>query len=207
MGRSRMPHRKMEKNIMKTHTLNPNRIMTSNHNIFEMSKNRVMQGTNGATVFIPHVCNNIDLFGAGFAADLAEQFPSVKADYHMLGKTFLKNNFGYCQIIKVIEEQKHKQKLYIVNMIAQNGVKSHNNPRPLNYYALSKSMGSMSSFILSNTGFLNKSENIEIHCPKFGSGLAGGNWNFINDLIYDIWGRYNVTVHLFNKTDYENKRR
>jgi hypothetical protein len=190
---------------MNTHTLNINSPMLSNANIFEMSKSRVMAEKNGATVFIPHVCNNIDLFGAGFASDLADQFPSVKADYHMLGKTFLKNNFGYCQIIKVLEEPRHKQKLYIVNMIAQNGIKSKNNPRPLNYYALAKSMGAMSSFILSNTGFLNKSENIEIHCPKFGSGLAGGNWNFINDLIHDIWGRYNVTVHLFNKSYHEHK--
>lgn len=202
-----MPIRKMEQNIMKTNILNINRPMISSANIFEMSINRVKAEKNGATVFIPHVCNNIDLFGAGFASDVAQEFPSVKADYHMLGKNFLKNNFGYCQIIRVMEEPKHKQKLYIVNMIAQNGIKSKNNPRPLNYFALAKSMGTLSSFILSNTGFLNKSENIEIHCPKFGSGLAGGNWNFISDLIQDVWGKYNVTVHVLGKTDNEYRQR
>ena len=183
--------------------------MFSTSNIFEMSKNRVSSEKNGATVFIPHVCNNIDLFGAGFAADIADKFPSVKADYHMLGKNFLKNNFGYAQIIKVMEETRHKQKLYIVNMIAQNGVQSKNNLRPLNYFALAKSMGILSSFILSNTGYLNKSENIEIHCPKFGSGLAGGNWNFISDLIDDVWGRYNVTVHILDRSGnkYEKEQR
>lgn len=190
----------MGKNIMKTNTINTNHSMFSTSNIFEMSKNRVSSEKNGATVFIPHVCNNIDLFGAGFAADIADKFPSVKADYHMLGKNFLKNNFGYAQIIKVMEETRHKQKLYIVNMIAQNGVQSKNNPRPLNYFALAKSMGILSSFILSNTGYLSKSENIEIHCPKFGSGLAGGNWNFVSDLIDDVWGRYNVTVHILDRS-------
>jgi hypothetical protein len=204
-----MSYREMEKNIMKTNTINTNHSMFSSANIFEMSKNRVSSETNGATVFIPHVCNNIDLFGAGFAADIADKFPSVKADYHMLGKNFLKNNFGYAQIIKVMEETRHKQKLYIVNMIAQNGVQSNNNPRPLNYFALAKSMGLLSSFILSNTGYLNKSENIEIHCPKFGSGLAGGNWNFISELIEDVWGRYNVTVHVLGRSGnkYEKERR
>ena len=194
---------------MKTNTINTNHSMFSTSNIFEMSKNRVSSEKNGATVFIPHVCNNIDLFGAGFAADIADKFPSVKADYHMLGKNFLKNNFGYAQIIKVMEETRHKQKLYIVNMIAQNGVQSKNNPRPLNYFALAKSMGILSSFILSNTGYLNKSENIEIHCPKFGSGLAGGNWNFISDLIDDVWGRYNVTVHILDRSGnkYEKEQR
>lgn len=199
----------MEKNIMKTNTINTNHSMFSTSNIFEMSKNRVSSEKNGATVFIPHVCNNIDLFGAGFAADIADKFPSVKADYHMLGKNFLKNNFGYAQIIKVMEETRHKQKLYIVNMIAQNGVQSKNNPRPLNYFALAKSMGILSSFILSNTGYLSKSENIEIHCPKFGSGLAGGNWNFVSDLIDDVWGRYNVTVHILDRSGnkYEKEQR
>lgn len=194
---------------MKTNTINTNHSMFSTSNIFEMSKNRVSSEKNGATVFIPHVCNNIDLFGAGFAADIADKFPSVKADYHMLGKNFLKNNFGYAQIIKVMEETRHKQKLYIVNMIAQNGVQSKNNPRPLNYFALAKSMGILSSFILSNTGYLSKSENIEIHCPKFGSGLAGGNWNFVSDLIDDVWGRYNVTVHILDRSGnkYEKEQR
>ena len=194
---------------MKTNTINTHHSMFSTSNIFEMSKNRVSSEKNGATVFIPHVCNNIDLFGAGFAADIADKFPSVKADYHMLGKNFLKNNFGYAQIIKVMEETRHKQKLYIVNMIAQNGVQSKNNLRPLNYFALAKSMGILSSFILSNTGYLNKSENIEIHCPKFGSGLAGGNWNFISDLIDDVWGRYNVTVHILDRSGnkYEKEQR
>ena len=70
-------------------------------------------------------------------------------------------------------------------------------------------MGILSSFILSNTGYLNKSENIEIHCPKFGSGLAGGNWNFISDLIDDVWGRYNVTVHILDRSGnkYEKEQR
>ena len=30
-------------------------------------------------------------------------------------------------------------------------------------------------------------QKVGIHCPKFGSGLAGGNWNFITNLIEDIW--------------------
>ena len=39
------------------------------------------------------------------------------------------------------------------------------------------------------------SDKIEIHCPKFGSGLAGGNWHFIENLIEDIWTAYFVTVY------------
>lgn len=182
-----------------------NEPMISNQDLFDSINKRVRADHNGSTVFVPHVCNNIDLFGAGFAAQVADRFPSVKADYHMLGKNFLKNNLGYSQIVKVYEEPKYRHGLYIVNMIAQNGTIHKNNPRPLNYLALVKAMNNLSNFILDKTGFSSGSEKIEIHCPKFGSGLAGGNWNFIMNLIEDVWSRYSVTIYNYNKrTNYAN---
>ena len=174
---------------------NSNNIAYSNNDLFEMVRNRVSLGNEGSTVFVPHVCNNIDLFGAGFAAQVAAKYPIVKENYHLLGKNFLKINLGYSQIVKVYENDKYKHKLCFVNMIGQNGTKSNSNIRPLNYLALVRSMNSLSQHIHNNTGFLNKSEKIEIHCPKFGSGLAGGNWDFITDLIEDIWGKFFVTVY------------
>ena len=113
----------------------------------------------------------------------------------MIGKTFLKNNLGHSQIIKVYEQPKYRHKLYLVNMIAQNGIRNTKNNRPLNYAALVKSMMQVSVFINNSTGFLQKTENVEIHAPKFGSGLSGGNWNFISELIDDIWGKYHVFIY------------
>jgi hypothetical protein len=167
----------------------------SNHDLFSSVKERINAGNTGATIIVPHVCNNIDLFGAGFASDVATNYPIVKENYHLLGKNFLKANLGYSQFVQVSENKTYKHKLYIVNMIAQNGIKSHNNTRPLNYFALAKSMSKISQHITMNTGFLNKTEKVEIHCPKFGSGLAGGDWDFITDLIEDIWGKFFVTVY------------
>jgi hypothetical protein len=178
----------------KTQT-NINFNLINNRDIFEIIKNRTQADNNGATVFVPHVCNNIDLFDAGFAGQVARLYPEVKANYHMLGKSFLKNNLGHSQIIKVYEQPKYKHKLYFVNMIAQNGIKNSKNNRPLNYAALMRSMIHVNQFINTNTSFLQKNENIEIHAPKFGSGLAGGNWNFISELIDDIWGKYNVFIY------------
>lgn len=174
---------------MKTKTYDHKYILTNN-DLFDSIKKRVQADHGGSTVFVPHVCNNIDLFGAGFAAYVAKNYPLVKDNYHMLGKTFLKNNFGYSQIIKVYTNNKYKHELYFVNMIAQNGTINHNNKRPLNYFALAKSMNSIAQTINSLSH-----ERIEIHAPKFGSGLAGGNWNFISDLIDDIWGKYNVFIY------------
>lgn len=179
--------------------LHRNPVQYTNKNIFDITKDRVTAGNNGCTVFIPHVCNNIDAFGAGFAAQVADKYPIVKADYHMLGKTFLKNNMGHAQFIKAFEDTKHRHKLFFVNMIAQNGLINKSNPRPLNYVGLVKAMLSVSNYIQNQTGFSNNTENVEIHCPKFGSGLAGGNWHFISDLIEDIWvPKFHVIVYDYN---------
>jgi len=91
-------------------------------------------------------------------------------------------------------------------MIAQNGIRSENIPRPLNYLSLVKAMNSLSQYIHFNTGFANKTENIEIHAPKFGSGLAGGNWNFIANLIEDIWKPYNVYVYNYTPQKHLDKK-
>jgi hypothetical protein len=176
-------------------TLKKDPYVISNKNIFDIITQRVKSKENGATVFVPHVCNNVDLFDAGFAGQVAEKYPVVKADYHLLGKNFLLSNLGYSQIIKVYEEPQYRHRLFFVNMIAQNGVRNYSNNRPLNYFALGQSMYKLSQYIHMNTGFVNKNEKIEIHCPKFGSGLAGGNWNFITELINDIWGKFFVTIY------------
>ena len=149
--------------------------------------------------------SNVDLFGAGFAAKVAEKFPHVKENYHILGKNFLKTNLGHSQFIKVYEEPKYKYKLYIVNMIAQNGIRNNSNPRPLNYAALVRCMSSINQFISNTFDITNSTEKVEIHTPKFGSGLSGGNWNFVKDLIEDIWNRYPVFVYDY-RPKYDNKK-
>ena len=183
----------------KTTTNSTNYIPVYGQNIFEAVTKRAVAKNQGSTIILPHVCNNIDLFGAGFAAEIAKHYPEVKSNYHLLGKNFLKSNLGHAQFIDVFVDKQYGHKITIVNMIAQNGIKSSSNNRPLNYAALCKSMITISRHIQMNTGFLSKNERVEIHAPKFGSGLAGGNWNFISDLIHDIWNKYPVFIYNFGK--------
>jgi hypothetical protein len=149
-------------------------------------------GNNGSSVIVPHVCNNIDLFGAGFAAELSKHYPIVKENYHLLGSNFLKNNLGYVQFVEVYKDSVYDHRLIFANMIAQNGTINQKNPRPLNYLALIKCMTQINTFISKS---FNIDSKIEIHAPRFGCGLAGGNWNFINDLIEDIWINKSVIIY------------
>ena len=159
--------------------------------IFEPIKSLAHAQNSGSTVVVPHVCNNIGLFGAGFAAAISKNFPIVSTNFELLGK---KTKLGYVQYVSVFKDSFYGHEIIFANMIAQNGTINRSNPRPLNYEALFKCMLDVRNFIHQSD-----KEKIEIHCPKFGSGLAGGNWIFINDLIRDIWKGISVTVYGYPK--------
>lgn len=160
-------------------------------NLFDIIKLRVEAANNGNTVVIPHVCNNVNAFGAGFAGQVALLYPEVKANFHLLGK---KNKLGHTQFVSVKSDKKYKHQIVFANMIAQNSLIGPQNSRPLNYAALVHTMIDVRMYI-KDLEQQTESNKIEIHAPKFGSGLAGGNWNFISDLIEDIWSGIPVYIY------------
>jgi hypothetical protein len=93
-----------------------------------------------------------------------------------------------------MKDQEYLHELIFANMIAQNGTISQNNPRPLNYEALVKCMVDVRNYIQSSD-----KDKVQIHCPKFGSGLAGGNWSFIKDIIDDVWKNNIVYIYTLQK--------
>ena len=167
-------------------------------NLFSNVHSIIHSGYNGSNIIVPHVCNNVDVFGGGFTAGIAKYYPIVKENYHLLGNHFLKNksSLGYVQYVETDKDSTYGHKLIFANMIAQNGTISNNNPRPLNYGALVKCMMSVVSYI--NNSF-DKDSSVQIHAPKFGSGLAGGNWFFIEELIKDIWSNHSIFIYDLKK--------
>lgn len=155
--------------------------------IFAASLDLVNSKGIGSTVIIPHVCNNVGVFGAGFSGELDRRFPEVAINFNIGGKIKL----GNTQFITVTENPVSKNKLIIANMVAQNGTISQKNKRPLHYPSLVKCMTTVGDLAQS---FVKSDKKVKINAPKFGSGLAGGNWNFISDIIDDIWSDYNITV-------------
>jgi hypothetical protein len=181
----------MGKNKMKN---NNNIHVLKNQDIFVTIED-ILRSNNSYNIVVPHVCNNINAFGAGFASAISQNYPVVKANFHMLGN---QAKLGYTQFITTRENNKNKSKIVIANMIAQNGLIDRiKNPRPLNYASLMSCMINIKNFVTK----LNLESEIktQIHAPKFGSGLAGGNWNFIENLIEDIWG--NIPVFIYQKID------
>jgi len=166
-----------------------NRIMYTKNNLFE-AIDYIVSNNSSYTIVVPHVCNNINTFGSGFTYHIQKHYPIVKENFHLLGK---KSALGYTQFVEVRHNKKINSKIIFANMIAQNGTISKSNNRPLNYAALVRCMLDIKRFI--DISKSDNDSNVEIHAPKFGSGLAGGNWNFIENLIEDIWSDTNVFIY------------
>lgn len=136
-----------------------------------------------AKIIIPHVVNNIGAWGAGFVLSIDKYFPEAKTKY--------RNMIGSYLLGEVIWD--HYDNGILANMVAQDNVFSKNNKKPIKYTALVKCMHVIANYTYS--GRLGNPDYVEIHAPKFGSGLAGGNWDFIEELIEEIWGEFKVFVY------------
>ena len=165
-------------------------IMYSKEDLFETVET-ILQDNKTNLIIVPHVCNNINVFGGGFTKSINNHYPIVQENFYLLGK---QAQLGYTQFVNVKTNSKTNSKIVFANMIAQNGIISKKNTRPLNYAALVKTMIEVKKFI----DMENKNNDIDattIHAPKFGSGLAGGDWRFIENLIEDIWSNYTICIH------------
>jgi hypothetical protein len=131
------------------------------------------------TIIIPHCCNDINAMGAGVARALFEKWPVVKSHYHANAEL---QRLGQVFMIPV-EGGTDNPRVYVANMIGQHGVGvDEYGEAPVRYSALTIAMFRINRWMDS----LNI-PNPVIHCPKFGSALAGGDWMVIEKLIKEIW--------------------
>jgi hypothetical protein len=131
-------------------------------------------------IICPHIVNDCKLWGSGFVVPLGNYFPKSKKEYLEQESIIL----GTCQFVQVLDN------LIIANMVGQHGIMSKNNLHPIKYEELKKSMILVKEKALSIP-------DCEIHCPKFGSQRAGGEWSKIEKLIDEIWVNQNIEVTVY----------
>ncbi len=127
-------------------------------------------------ILLPHVCNNVGAFGAGFVVPLGRAFPVVRNEYLAGYSNF---SLGDTQFVKVDEN------LTVCNMIAQ----TLGGMRPLFYNKLVSCMEEVAQRAVDTDA--------EIVCPAFGGGLAGGYFKFIEQLIEDCWCKRSIPVTVY----------
>lgn len=147
-----------------------------------------VEDTTDKLQIIPHVCNDKGGWGAGFVVALSKWNEKPEMEYRRISKDpTAQFRLGQNQWVPI------SNTLYVANMVAQRGYKSLDNKRPLSYSALIKCMHDVATGIKARR----KEIPVEIHAPKFGSALAGGNWDFIVELIEEIWEPTGATIYVY----------
>lgn len=133
---------------------------------------------------IPHICNNKGKWASGFVVPLGQKFPEAKYLYLNSSLSLGTVTFAIPFVDTAYGD------VYVANMVCQ--AFYDRKPRPLYYNYLVRCMEKVAKWCLEN--------DVDIIAPKFGSLRAGGNWNFIQDLIYDCWDSrgINVTIVEYN---------
>lgn len=115
---------------------------------------------------IAHICNDKGGWGAGFVMALSKKWKEPETKY--------RNKKSY--VLGTVDYVKVEDGLWVANMIAQHNTgRDENGDIPLRYTAL--------VHCLINLNVMAEHLNASIHLPKIGSGLAGGDWKIIEQII------------------------
>lgn len=137
---------------------------------------------------VVHVCNNIGKWGAGFTRALDRRWPAAHKGYENWAardpNIFPPFDLGEVRVHHV------GGGIHIANMIAQRGVRSASNPRPLDYAALAVCLIKVAGWAMGHGA--------SVHMPRIGCGLAGGSWDVVELLIQDALCARGVPVTVYD---------
>jgi len=151
---------------------------------------------------IPHVVNDEGAWGSGFVVPVSEKWPMelefespeyVYRNEHESQNGLVLGKVQWSYPVK----SNQLSTVAVVNMIAQHQT-IRSIEKPIRYEALISCMCEVRDQLLRRLEMKGKwhNQDDEIHCPKFGSDRAGGTWEFIVELIEELWCPYApVTVY------------
>jgi hypothetical protein len=155
---------------------------------------------NGFTKFIPHVCNDEQVWSSGFVLPLMEKWPKALEAHYSEPTLFL----GDTQFVKVQDNEILGSGFYgdifVCNMIAQKGT-IRTQEKPIKYASLIRCMEKVKD--VANIIQLKTNTTSEIHAPMFASRRACGNWSFVEELILELWSSYDIPVTIYKYDENE----
>lgn len=133
-------------------------------------------------IMVPHMANVFGSMGAGFALELAKKYPNSERLYREHCKQYRLDNYAYYSPQVLFTEESFG---HVANMICQ--LRLSGSDRNFYYRDLGLCMDIVTDECI-NLDINN------IFTVKFGSGLANGNWDFIEELIKECWNDFNVNI-------------
>lgn len=168
-------------------------------------------------IIIPHVVNDMGRWGSGFVNAITNRWGEGPRRCYLSWANAGKMDVA---VAKALEKEFNihisfetdfelgglqciavPNGITIANMVAQHQVRGMDptGRPPIRYWALARAMKAVFDEVWIN--YRNKSRLPEIHCPKFGSDLAQGRWEVIEQMILEIWidAGVEVTIYEFEK--------
>lgn len=124
--------------------------------------------------YIAHGVNCQNKMGSGVAKALYTKFPSIKKEYHTRFSVYKNNEYHF--LLGTNQPVLNGEKV-IFNLFTQLNY-GYDGKKYVNYAAISQCFKTLSVILRGKT----------IAIPKIGCGLAGGDWNFVEQLINDTVG-------------------
>jgi len=143
-----------------------------------------------------HCCNDLGLWGKGFALSLTRRWSKPEQAYKKwkLGRDFTTPSpftLGEVQFVQV--ESSPGGSMWVANMLCQAGITPQQGIPPIRYDALRQALERVNGFAVQNDAV--------ILGPRFGAGLAGGEWLVIEKMIREV-----ITVDVFIYIESEGVR-
>lgn len=146
---------------------------------------------------IVHVCNTLGGWGKGFVLAISARWAEPERFYrawhhrkepHLVERESMRLEMtgrfglGESQLVQV------KADIFVLNMIAQEGMKTGSQGPPIRYAALALCLRHADKFA--------RDLGASVHGPRFGCGLAGGTWERVGFLVEKLVTRP-VTIYDF----------
>ena len=153
-------------------------------NIIYLNGNAVYPKTLGNKVIV-HICNDEGRWGGGFVLAISKRWNEPEKQYKEWVRSG-KGKLGEIQFVPV------KKDIVVVNMIAQESFVSFVNPVAVRYEALKKCLQQVSDSI--------KGNEVSVHMPRIGCGIAGGKWENIEPIIIETLCSNDIQVYVYDYT-------
>lgn len=139
---------------------------------------------------LPHCVNDIGLWGSGYVVALSRRWPQPETQYRYWFTTTKQSyssfRLGETQFVQVGS----KPDVVVANMIAQHGIKSRTNPKPVQYDALRKCLERVAIEALELRA--------SIHMPRICSDRAGGSWSEVEPIIRESLCGKGISVFVYD---------
>lgn len=139
---------------------------------------------NGIKIIV-HIVNDIGKWGAGFVLALSRRWSNLKNDYQTHYRAY---SLGDIYVSKTSDKN-----IYVVDLFGQHGIRTVFNPTVIRYDAVEQGLKKL-RYRLEKASL----EDVSIHMPKIGSGLAGGNWQIIENIINKVFDGSNIPIYVYN---------